>query len=153
MSHRDMAWSRPRRGREGAILLVILIVAVIIAVIMMSGPMRQVEHKSAQVSSGLNNIERSADVTCQQNRRAIETELTQARILNDGHLPSAEEMRIRFEGRFCPRNGGIVIGQDGTVYCTEHFPPPVEELSSLILLSQPTIETPVPPPPVFTPAQ
>jgi hypothetical protein len=143
------------RRRDGSALIGILIVVVIIIVVVMIGPFGSEKNPASkverEVSMAQSSIDRSADATCALNRRTFENELVQARILNGGQLPSVEELRRRFSNKHCPRGGAILVGQDGKIYCTRHFPPPVQELQSMITLFEPVVETPVPPPPEATP--
>jgi competence protein ComGC len=138
------------KRRRGSALLGILLVVVIIIIIMLVGPFSTSDTKT-QVTQAQNDIERSATAACTMNRRTVETDLTQFRIMRDGQMPTTEELRQKFARFQCPRGGAIVIGQDGKVYCTKHAPPPVSELQHLITLFEPQKEATPPPLPEATP--
>jgi hypothetical protein len=143
--------------RQGWAFLGLLIVVVIILVLVVLGPMGQKAPMQGQVketSQGIAYIERSADVTCANNRQVMENEIIAMRIGGDGRLPDIAEMRRKFSQYQCPRGGSLLIGTDGKVYCTKHFPPPIEQLRDMVTLFDEKKETPPPtppPPPVITP--
>jgi hypothetical protein len=141
---RSFRFHQPSRREGGWTVLVLLIVVVIILVVMMTGPAKTTTSDTkGQVLQAVNSIDRSKVSTCAANRRAIETNLTNYRILNDNKLPPVDQLRMTISER-CPGKGGYLIGPDFAVYCTEHFPPPIDQLKQMISLSQPIIETPIP---------
>ena len=124
MNHFPSADNRARHRRRGSALIAILIVVVIILAVMMLGPLKT-DNTQRQVSQGIVYIDRSADVVCGADRKTIETDVTQMRILNNGQMPTLEELRNRFGNRRCPRGGAFYISPDGHVYCTKHATPPI----------------------------
>jgi hypothetical protein len=140
------------QSRRGNALIGILIVVAIILILMTlfssSGSVKSAQQEVAQVQY----IDRSAEVTCNSNIRAFETDMMQMRIANDGRLPAKEEIQRRFFSKRCPRGGAIVVGKDGKIYCTKHSPPPIDQLKDMMtLFDAAPEETPVPPPPEVTP--
>jgi hypothetical protein len=118
------------------------------------GQKAPVQNQAKETSQGIAYIERSADVTCANNRQIMENEITAMRIAGDGRMPDVAQMRQKLAQYRCPRGGALLIGTDGKVYCTEHFPPPLDQLKDMVTLFEEQKETPTPtppPPPVFTP--
>lgn len=130
------ALRRQLGGAGGVVAL--LIVAAIIMVLSMRFFIT--EEPTQQASMAVTSIDRSADVTCETNRNAIRTDLTMWQVNNPGERLRLDDLRQKYSLPACPRGGAYVIGTDGVVYCTKHFPPPPEMMNQVMALTTPAPE-------------
>ena len=121
----------------GAIIALLVVLAIIFALIMLGPFSRDTE---TQVTQSQTYIDRSADVACAANRNAIKTNLTNLRMMNPGMPMDIELIKRRIPIPPCPGHGAYLIGPDGEVYCTKHFPPPAEMLEKMVTLSDPALQ-------------
>jgi hypothetical protein len=138
--------SHPLAGYVGVIAL--LIVVVIILAVMLNGHFAQ-DPKTKLPQAEL-YIDRSADTACSLNRTNLKTQVTQFQTMNPGAPLSTEILKRKLSFPQCPKGGAYMIGADGTVYCTKHFPPPIQELQNSMPQSpagsaQPLIPSAAPP--------
>ena len=133
-------WSRRRaRGPRGYAILVLLIVIVVILILTLKGPLST--DPQTQVTQAQTYIERSAEAACAINRQTVYTQVINWQTLHPGETPSPNVLSDLVGGTTCPRGGVFYMGKDGTIYCTEHKPPPDNELKALIVLNPPTPES------------
>lgn len=116
-------------SRQGYVVIVLLVVVVIIMILVLKGPMET--NPTTHVTQAQTYIDRSADVACGSNRSALATDLMQMRINNNGAAISTD-MLLKFSNKQCPKGGFYMIGRDGKIYCTKHFPPPADELQEFM---------------------
>ena len=126
----------------GFSVIMLLVVVVIIMVVLLVGPFKN--DPVTGVNQAVNQIDRSADAACSINRDTIKTYVTNYQLYNPGPAPTLGLLKKINSGMpECPRGGIYLIGQDGTVYCTKHFPPPAQELQRL-MKQIPVTPTPLP---------
>jgi hypothetical protein len=115
-------------------------VVLIILIVMLSGPFSK--EPKTQLTQAQVYTDRSADSACSMNRMGLKTQIVQFQTMNPGIPLSTELLRKKINFPQCSRGGAYMIGQDGTVYCTKHFPPPIQELQNSV--PQTPAETPQP---------
>lgn len=122
-----------------------IVVMLIVLIVIMFGSLQYFtdNQPQQQVTTGIRDIERSADVSCTANRNAIKTNIVTWQVNNAGEPLRLDELRRQTSLPNCPRGGVYLLGPDGTIYCTKHFPPPAAVMQQLISLTTPT---PVPTP-------
>ena len=117
-----------RLGYGGVIIL--LVVVVIIMIVLLSGPLSK--DSKTKVTQAQLYTDRSADSACLMNRTGLKTQIVQFQTMNPGIPLSTELLRKKINFPQCPRGGIYMVGQDGTIYCTKHFPPPIQELQNSV---------------------
>ena len=90
-----------------------------------------------EVSSAVTNIEHSADIACTSNRNVIKADLTMWQVNNPGEPMKLDEIRAKLNLPTCPRGGAYLLGPDGAVYCTKHFPPSAALMQQVMALNTP----------------
>jgi hypothetical protein len=118
-----------RRG--GAGLIGLILVMLIVMIVILSGPFHQ--DPATQVTQAQTQLDRTGEVSCEQNRNALRTNLIAMQAANPGMTPNMAILRKVMGPAItqCPRGGVYAIGPDGTVYCTRHFPPPPAVLAKI----------------------
>ena len=139
----------PSHGRHGFYMIGLLIVVVIILVVMLMGPFHS--DPVTQVTQYEESTDRAKDAACTMNRMSIQTDLTNWRIQNPGQPLDMNILRRSLRIPVCPGGGVYLIGPDGTIYCTEHNPPPADMLASMVQLTEPQAEHTPPPLDVLDP--
>jgi hypothetical protein len=119
------------QANYGYSVIILLVVVVIIMIVLLTGPFKS--DPVTGITQAQNQIDRSADAACGMNRGTIKTYVTTYQLYNPGAAPTLG-MLAKVNGNLpqCPRGGIYLIGQDGTVYCTKHAPPPAQELERLM---------------------
>ena len=81
-----------------------------------------------QGPGALTYIDRSKGSACMVNRTTLGTTIAAWQISHPGQKPTIEAMAGSGSSvPNCPQGGTYSIGDDGTVYCSKHFPPPAAE--------------------------
>lgn len=141
-----MAFRHPmtqRNSQRGFYLIGLLLVLLIIIVLMLKGPFGPGSDTKSQVTTAQMSLNRANTSVCASNRLTLQTNLINWRMTHLGETPTIEKIRqsgINISS--CPHRGAYLLGPDGAVYCTEHNPPPAEQLSQMITLT--AAPTPVP---------
>lgn len=114
---------QPGRRRRGyGSLIGILIVLAIISLLMTQGYLKR--NPTTGKTQAEVYIDRGEGAACSLTRTAIETDLTQMSMRNNGQVPNIHILRLKLRRRVCSGGGAFQIGDRGTVYCTLHNPAP-----------------------------
>ena len=124
----------PSYGRHGFYIIGVLIVVVIIFILLFKGSFNR--DPVTQVTQSQTQLDRSRDSACAFNRNAIRTDLTHLRIMNPDMKMNMEVVRRQINIPNCSGKGVYLLGPDGTVYCTEHFPPPAEQMQQMLQITR-----------------
>lgn len=122
--------SYPCRHCHGGSIIGILIVVVIVMLLILFGPLSP--DKKTSVPQAITHIDHSAEIACQVDRDSIKTNLLSFQMSNPGTPITIDILAKKTSVPQCPRGGSYLIGKDGVVYCTKHFPPPPEELQQVV---------------------
>lgn len=143
--------ARASQHCRGASALALLIVVAIILFLSFGyfGGEDAPKDKVQEVKQGIRDIEKARVVTCETNRVAIKTNVTMWQINNSGSKMTPE-VYSQLNLPRCPGDGIYFINDQGTVYCTDHFPPSAAEMQSLLQLTLPAPAA-APPPAMGTP--
>ena len=121
---------RPGQPQAGYYLIGLLIVIVIILILMKSGPLEQ--DPVTGVTQYETTLDRTDTAVCATNRKTIEGDVISWQIVNSGQKPNMEIVKRKFNLPPCPGGGVYTLGEDGSVYCTVHNPPPIEDLQKQV---------------------
>lgn len=110
------------RARRGYLSIIgTLIVLVILMILMLQYFKEDEKTGKAQAVEYQDRAQKSA---CAADRNVITSQLTSMSISNGGKLPNIYVLRARLGHYRCPDKGHYLVGPNGEVYCTLHFPPP-----------------------------
>ena len=96
--------------------------------------MERAPHRSLLYAAGVDraDLDKPFIAVCATNRKTIEGDVISWQIVNSGQKPNMEIVKRKFNLPPCPGGGVYTLGEDGSVYCTVHNPPPIEDLQKQV---------------------
>jgi hypothetical protein len=132
--------SAPRLSPRGSAMIGALVVVVIILVIIIVGPFgydSDGDNKDSRPRV-FRELNRAQVAACAANRNALFTDMT-IQAMGDERVSPARSLVLsrKLSGTRCSGGGLYLMDEKGTIYCTEHNPPPLALLVDLVRVPEP----------------